>query len=71
METIFISNEKVQLVLVPETEIDRLLLTKLSEDGPIEVELVRQPIGVLGRSVKDALIVRSKTTNDASKAEEV
>lgn len=71
METIFISDDKVQLVLVPDTELDRLLLNKLSEAGPIEIELVRQPIGVLGRSVKDAIIIRSKPVNNAGKTEEL
>lgn len=71
METIFISDDKVQLVLVPDTELDRLLLNKLSEAGPIEIELVRQPIGVLGRSVKDAIIIRSKPVTYAGKTEDV
>lgn len=71
METIFISDDKVQLLLVPDTELDRLLLNKLSEAGPIEIELVRQPVGVLGRSVKDAIIVRPKPGNHAGKTEEL
>lgn len=71
METIFISDDKVQLVLVPDTELDRLLLSKLSEGGPIEIELVRQPIGVLGRSVKDAIIIRPKPVNNAAKTQEL
>lgn len=71
METIFITDDKVQLVLVPDTELDRLLLTKLSEAGPIELELVRQPVGVLGRSVKDAIIVRTKPVSNAGKTKEL
>lgn len=71
METIFISDEKVQLVLVPDTELDRLLLNKLSEAGPVEVELIRQPVGVLGRSVKDAIIIRTKPVSNAGKTEEL
>lgn len=71
METIFISDDKVQLVLVPVSELDRLLLNKLSEGGPIEMEIIRQPVGVLGRSVKDAIIVRSKAVPNANKAKEL
>jgi len=71
METIFISEEKVQLVLVPATELDRLLLSKLTESGVVEMEFIRQPVGVLGRSVKDAVVVRSKSPVYASKTEDV
>lgn len=71
MESIFITDDKVQLVLVPNTELDRLLLNKLSDTGPIEIEMVSQPIGVLGRSVKDAIIIRSKPVSNAGKTEEL
>lgn len=71
METIFISDDQVQLVLIPNTELDRLFLSKLSDIGPVEIELVRQPIGILGKSVKDAVIIRSKPVNNADKTEEL
>jgi len=65
METIFIVNGETQLALVPKTELERQLLTKLTESGPIELDIVRQPIGILGRSVKDALIIRPKSLKNA------
>jgi hypothetical protein len=71
METIFITEEKVQLVLVPATELDRLLLSKLTESGVVEMEFIRQPVGVLGRSVKDAVLVRPKSPMYAGKTEDV
>lgn len=71
METIFISEDKVQLILVPATELDRLLLSKLTESGSVEMEYIRQPVGVLGKSVKDAVVLRTKVPIYASKVEDV
>lgn len=71
METIFIAEDTVQLLLVPGTDLDRLLLSKLTESGVVEMEYVRQSVGVLGRSVKDAVVVRTKSPTYASKAENV
>ena len=71
METIFIAEDTVQLLLVPGTDLDRLLLSKLTEIGVVEMEYVRQSVGVLGRSVKDAVVVRTKSSTYASKAENV
>ena len=71
MESIFISDDSVKLVLLPANELDSLLLNKLLGNGPIEVEIIRQPVSVLGKSVKDALIIRTKSVTDASKTEEV
>jgi hypothetical protein len=61
MEHIFISNGETQLVLVPQNDIDRGLLSKII-DGQHEVEIdwIRQPVGILGKSVKDGIIIRKK-----------
>jgi hypothetical protein len=69
MEHIFISNGTTQLVLVPENEIDRLLLDKILSEGPVEIEYIRQPVGILGKSVKDGVIIRKKTNYDSSQTE--
>lgn len=61
MEHIFISNGTTQLVLIPENDVDRLLLEKLLADGPITVDKIRNPIGVLGKSVQDGLIIRKSS----------
>lgn len=66
MEIIFVTTETTQLVLVPQNELDRILLSKLTNSGPIEVVTISQPIGILGRSVKDAIIIKSKS-DDPSK----
>jgi len=71
MESIFISNEKVQLILLPANELDSLLLNKLIGNGPVEIEVIRQPVSILGKSVKDAIIVRTKPVPDANKTEDV
>jgi hypothetical protein len=71
MESIFISDEKVQLILLPANELDSLLLNKLIGNGPVEIEVIRQPVSILGKSVKDAIIVRTKPVPDANKTEDV
>jgi len=71
MESIFISDDKVQLILLPANELDSLLLNKLIGNGPVEIEVIRQPVSILGKSVKDAIIVRTKSVPDANKTEDV
>lgn len=72
MEHLFVSNGTTQLVLMPENEIDRLLLDRILSDGPVEIEYIRQPVGILGRSVNGGVIIRKKTnqvTNDTDEDE--
>ena len=71
MESIFISDDSVKLVLLPANDLDSLLLNKLLGNGPVELDIIRQPVSILGKSVKDALIVRTKSVTDASKTEDV
>jgi hypothetical protein len=60
MEHLFVSNGHTQLVLVPENEMDTLLLDRIMSSGDIEIQYIRQPVGILGRSVKDGVIIRPK-----------
>ena len=60
MEHIFIANGQTQLVLVPENDAERLLIDKILSNGPVEVAYIRQPVGILGKSVKDGIIIRAK-----------
>lgn len=70
MEHIFISNGVTQLVLIPENEVDRLLMDRILGDGsPIEIEYIRQNVGILGKSVKDGIIIRKKHINDPTQTE--
>jgi hypothetical protein len=69
MQNIFVTDNDVQLVLVPDNELDRLLLTKLLDNGPVEIIRVSQPIGVIGQSIKDGIIIKRKiSSDDPSKA---
>jgi hypothetical protein len=68
MQNIFVTDNDVQLVLVPDNELDRLLLTKLLDNGPVEIIRVSQPIGVIGQSIKDGIIIKRKMSDDSSKA---
>lgn len=69
MEHLFISNGHTQLVLVPENEMDTMLLERIMSSGPIEIEYIRQPVGVLGKSVKGGIIIRPKTNNNVEELE--
>ena len=69
MQNIFVTDNDVQLVLVPDNELDRLLLTKLLDNGPVEIIRVSQPVGVIGQSIQDGIIIKRKSTpDDPSKA---
>jgi hypothetical protein len=68
MQNIFVTDNDVQLVLVPDNELDRLLLTKLLDNGPVEIIRVSQPIGVIGQSIQDGIIIKRKLSDDSSKA---
>lgn len=70
MESIFVTDGDIQLILAPKDELERLFLTKLVDSGPLEFEMIRQPVGILGKSVKDAVIIRpKKTTSDSNETE--
>lgn len=64
MEHLFICNGYTQLVLIPENEMDSLLLDRIMSPGDVEIEYIRQPVGVLGKSVQGGIIIRPKTGND-------
>ena len=68
MQNIFVTDSEVQLVLVPENELDRLLISKLLDNGPVEIIRVSQPIGVIGQSIQDGIIIKRKMSDDSSKA---
>ena len=44
MEAIFITNGGTRLVLIPEKEIERILLEELLSKGYIQADLVRGPV---------------------------
>lgn len=69
MEHVFIANGTTQLILIPENEVDRLLLDRILSEGPIEIDYIRQPVGILGKSVKDGVIIRKKINYDTSQTE--
>jgi hypothetical protein len=66
MQNIFVTENDVQLVLVPENELDRLLINKLLDNGPVEIIRVSQPIGVMGQSIQDGVIIKRKVMLDDS-----
>jgi hypothetical protein len=69
MQNIFVTDNDVQLVLVPDNELDRLLISKLLDNGPVEIIRVSQPIGVMGQSIQDGVIIKRKVMlDDSSKA---
>lgn len=61
MNYTFVVNGTVQLVLIPETELDRLLLDRtLGGLSYVEIEKLSQPVSILGKPVTDSYIVRNK-----------
>lgn len=76
MRHIFVTDDDSQLILIPETEIDRLLLDSIVSGGTnTEMEWIRQPVSVLGMSVKDSIVIRKKTykpiTENADQTQEL
>ena len=72
METIFINNGEIQLILLPQDDLDKSFMTKLLKAGPLEVEEIRQPVSILGKSVQDGIILRAKKkVNDTTETKDV
>mgnify|MGYP000001368224 CR=1 FL=1 len=61
MQYTFIINGTSQLVLIPENELDRLLLERTLDNGAtIEVSRISQPISILGKPVTDSYVLKRK-----------
>jgi hypothetical protein len=67
MQCTFVINGTAQLVLVPENELDKLLLDKVLDGGSyIEAERISQPISILGKPVTDSVILKRKVHSTQS-----
>jgi len=63
MNYTFVVNGTVQLVLIPETELDRLLLDKtLGGISTVEIEKLSQPVSILGKPVTDSYVVKNRAS---------
>jgi hypothetical protein len=61
MQYTFVINGISQLVLIPENELDRMLLERTLEAGAtIEVDKISQPVSILGKPVTDSYVLRRK-----------
>jgi hypothetical protein len=61
MQYTFVINGISQLVLIPENELDRMLLERTLEAGAtIEVEKISQPVSILGKPVTDSYVLKRK-----------
>jgi hypothetical protein len=61
MQYTFVINGTAQLVLIPENELDRLLLERTLEIGAtIEVEKISQPVSIMGKPVTDSYVLKRK-----------
>jgi len=61
MQYTFVVNGTAQLVLIPENELDRLLLERTLESGAtIEVSKISQPVSILGKPVTDSYVLKRK-----------
>lgn len=68
MELLFVTNGTTQLVLIPENELDRLLLERIM-NGPnaVDIDYIRQPMSVMGQSVTNGVVIRNSPYNDPNK----
>jgi len=71
MEAIFITNGGTRLVLIPEKEIERILLEELLSKGYIQADLVKGPVDVLGTPAQGGLLLTPKERDVTSKSEDV
>ena len=61
MQYTFIINGSAQLILIPENELDRLLLERTLETGvSLEVEKISQPVSIMGKPVTDSYVLKRK-----------
>jgi hypothetical protein len=61
MQYTFVINGISQLVLIPENDLDRMMLEKTLESGAIiEVEKISQPVSILGKPVTDSYVLKRK-----------
>jgi hypothetical protein len=61
MQYTFVINGISQLVLIPENELDRMLLERTLEAGAtIEVDKISQPVSILGKPVTDSYVLKRK-----------
>lgn len=61
MQYTFIINGTAQLVLIPENELDKLLLERTLESGvSLEVDKISQPVSILGKPVTDSYVIKRK-----------
>ena len=61
MQYTFVINGTSQLVLIPENELDRMMLERTLEAGAsIEVEKISQPVSILGKPVTDSYVLKRK-----------
>lgn len=62
MKTIFVTNGKTRLVLIPERDTEKILVDELMQSGDLVVDVIRGPVDVLGMPAQGGLIIKS--TND-------
>lgn len=67
METVFVCNGEVKLIIIPQNQFDLDMIKRLTADGPIHVEHSPYAVGLVDKSIKDTLIISKKIENDSSK----
>lgn len=69
MQTTFIVNGKVQLVLNPDNSHDETLLKELLNQGELEIIPTSGAMSILDKKVSNSVIVRPKTLNGNDRKE--
>lgn len=71
MEVVFITNGGTKLVLIPEKEIERVLLEELLSKGQITADIIKGPVDILGTPAQGGLLLRAKEYDVTIKTEDV
>ena len=72
METIFVTiDQETKLVLLPETNTERVLLEELLNKGSVTADVIKGPVDIMGRPAIGGVLIQASYRNDTSKDEDV
>jgi hypothetical protein len=71
MEVVFVTNGGTKLVLIPEKEIERILLQELLSKGSVTADIIKGPVDIMGQPAQGGLLLRTKDYDVTIKTEDV
>ena len=64
-----VTGEDSQMVIVPENDLDKLLLKSITE-GTCEIVSVKETMSILGKSIMDGVIIRQTNSQKSQKKDD-